>query len=59
MAWFERLYRFVIDLRARARALVEPVKLWIRKLLRAGGDNWSRRTLRLIQRFRKSVRAAR
>jgi hypothetical protein len=59
MAWFERLYRFVIDLRARARALVEPVKLWIRKLLRAGGDNWSRRTLRLIQRFRQSVRAAR
>src|SRR5215813_5182787 len=26
MAWFERLYEFVMDVRARAKALVEPVK---------------------------------
>src|SRR6201747_2626108 len=26
MAWFERLYDFVIDLRAKANALVDPIK---------------------------------
>jgi hypothetical protein len=59
MDWFEALYKFVIDLRARATALVEPIKLRIVKALRGDGEGWSSRTLRLIQRFRKSVHEAR
>jgi hypothetical protein len=58
MTWFEKLYEFVLELRARAAALVDPIKARIREVLR-GGDGWSGRTLRLIQRFRKSVREAR
>lgn len=59
MAWFEKLYEFVIALRAKANALVEPIKQRIRYALRGDGDGWSSRTLRLIQRFRKSVHEAR
>ena len=59
MEWFETLYDFVIALRAKARALVDPIKLRIRDALRGDGDGWSSRTLRLIQRFRKSVHEAR
>lgn len=57
MAWFEKLYEFVLELRAKATALVEPVKQRIREIFR--GDGWSSRMLRLIQRFRKSVHEAR
>jgi hypothetical protein len=57
MQWFENLYEFVIALRAKAAALVNPVKLRIKEVL--GGAGWSSRTLRLIQRFRKSVHEAR
>jgi hypothetical protein len=59
MAWFERLYQFILALRARAAALVDPVKARIVELLRGDGGGWSARTLRLIQRFRRSVHAAR
>jgi len=59
MAWFERIYEFLLSVRARATALVEPIKQRIRDLLRGSGEGWSSRTLRLIQRFRKSVREAR
>jgi hypothetical protein len=59
MDWFETLYEFVIDLRAKATALVEPVKSRIRDALRGDGSGWSSRMLRLIQRFRKSVHEAR
>jgi hypothetical protein len=59
MAWFESLYEFVIGLRAKANALVDPIKQRIREALRGNGDGWSSRTLRLIQRFRKSVHEAR
>src|SRR5277367_2733687 len=59
MRWFEALYDFIIDLRAKANALVEPVKRRILEILRGDGDGWSSRMLRLIQRFRKSVREAR
>jgi len=58
MGWFEKLYDFIIALRAKARELVDPVKARITDIL-SGGEGWSARTLRLIQRFRKSVRAAR
>jgi hypothetical protein len=59
MRWFETLYGFVIALRSKARALVEPIKQRIREVLRGDGDGWSARMLRLIQRFRKSVQQAR
>jgi hypothetical protein len=59
MAWFEKLYGFVMMLRTKAAAVVEPLKLRIKEILRGDGDGWSSRTLRLIQRFRKSVHEAR
>ena len=59
MAWFEKLYESVIALRARATALVNPIKQRIIEILRGDGGGWSSRWLRLIQRFRKSVHEAR
>jgi hypothetical protein len=59
MAWFKRLYEFVMSLRRKATALVEPIKLRLREMLRGDGGGWSARMLRLIQRFRKSVHEAR
>src|SRR5580704_3320742 len=59
MNWFERLYEFVMELRTKAHAMVDPVKVRILDLLRGDGDRWSSRALRLIQRFRKGVREAR
>ena len=59
MAWFEKLYEFVIALRAKAKALVDPIKQRIIHVLRGNGEGWSSRMLRLIQRFRKSVHEAR
>jgi hypothetical protein len=59
MGWFERLYEFVLTLRAKAKELVDPVKRRILEVLRGNGDRWSSRMLRLIQRFRKSVHEAR
>ena len=59
MAWFNRLYELVLKLRARAAELVEPIKQRIKDIIRGNGEGWSSRTLRLIQRFRKSVHEAR
>jgi hypothetical protein len=59
MGWFERLYEFVVSLRAKAAALVDPIKRRILEIMRGDGGGWSSRMLRLIQRFRKSVREAR
>jgi hypothetical protein len=59
MAWFEKLYEFVVSLRAKAMALVDPIKQRIMDVLRGNGEGWSSRMLRLIQRFRKSVHEAR
>jgi hypothetical protein len=59
LAWFEKLYEFIMELRARAAALVAPVKQRIIEALRGDGSGWSSRMLRLIQRFRKSVHEAR
>jgi len=59
MAWFRKLYEFIMAMRAKAAALVQPIKQRIREILRGNGDGWSSRTLRLIQRFRKSVHEAR
>jgi hypothetical protein len=59
MGWFEKLYEFVLALRAKANALVDPVKRRILENLRGDGDGWSSRMLRLVQRFRKRVQQAR
>ena len=59
MQWFETLYEFVLGLRAKAAALVNPIKMRIVEALRGDGGGWSSRMLRLIQRFRKSVHEAR
>jgi hypothetical protein len=63
MAWFEKLYESVLALRAKANALVDPIKARIKARIKAmlsgTGEGWSARTLRLIQRFRKSVHQAR
>jgi hypothetical protein len=59
MRWFEKLYDFIMMIRARAKAMVEPIKARIRDIIAGEGDGWSARTLRLIQRFRRSVHEAR
>src|SRR6188472_1522204 len=41
MAWFERLYEFILAIRAKAAELVDPVKQRIRDMLRGDGDGWS------------------
>jgi len=57
MRWFAWLYEFVMMLRAKAAALVDPIKARIRELIGGNGDGWSSRFLRLIMRFRRSVQA--
>ncbi len=59
MKWFRKTYHFILVLRARAAALVNPIKQRIREILRGDGNGWSSRTLRMIQRFRRSVHQAR
>jgi hypothetical protein len=59
MRWFEAVYDFIMMLREKAKALVAPIKQRIRDMLRGDGEGWSARTLRLIQRFRRSVHEAR
>jgi hypothetical protein len=59
MEWFEKVYRFVVALRAKATALVEPIMSQIKDALSANGVGWLSRMLRLIQRFRMCVREAR
>ncbi len=59
MGWFNKIYQSIMMLRAKAAALVEPVKRRIRDMLRGDGEGWSARMLRLIQRLRKSVHEAR
>ena len=59
MHWFERLYELMLKLRGKAAEIVDPVKRRIKDIVRGNGEGWSSRTLRLIQRFRKSVHEAR
>ena len=59
MAWFHRLYDFIIGLRGQALVLVDPIMSRIRDVLQSSGAGWSSRMLRLVQRFRKRVREAR
>ena len=57
MAWFAKLYEFVIALRAKARELVTPIMSQLKEAVGGGGE--SSRILRLIQRFRKRVHEVR
>jgi hypothetical protein len=57
MAWFEKLYDWVMMLRARAHAIIDPVKLRIKAAISAARG--SSRLLRMIQQFRKRVHEAR
>jgi len=59
MAWFQKLYDFVMAVRAKAHAIVDPIKLRIKEAMRADRRGWSARLLRMIQHFRKRVHAAR
>jgi hypothetical protein len=59
MAWFEKLYGWLIAMRDKARAIVEPIKLRIREAMAGSGSGWPSRLLRMIQHFRKRVHAAR
>jgi hypothetical protein len=59
MGWFKKIYQFIRMLRAKAAALVEPVKRRIAEMLRGDGTGWSARMMRLIQRFRRRVHEAR
>src|SRR5215471_6297601 len=43
MSWFEKLYEFILTLRAKAKALVDPLKIRIVELLRGDGEGWSSR----------------
>ena len=59
MAWFEKLYGWLIAMREKARAIVEPIKLRIREAMAGSGSGWLPRLLRSIRQFRKRVQAAR
>jgi hypothetical protein len=59
MAWFKNIYEFILAMRAKAAALVYPIKQRIREIVRGDGDSWSSRMLRTIARFRRSVHEAR
>src|SRR6202000_3175916 len=41
MGWFVKLYDFIMGLRAKAKALVDPVKARIVEMLGGGGEGWS------------------
>ena len=38
MGWFKNVYEFIVAMRARAAALVQPIKLRIQEILRGDGD---------------------
>jgi hypothetical protein len=59
MAWFKKLYDWVMALRAKAHAIIDPIKLRIKEAMGADGGGWSSRLLRMVQQFRKRVREAR
>lgn len=56
MDWFRKLFEFVLDLRARANAIVAPLKLaigeWIRRLRGPSSSSF-------VQRLRRRIHASR
>jgi hypothetical protein len=59
MAWFEKLYGWVMALRSKAHAVVDPIILRIKEAMGADRGGWSSRLLRMVQQFRKRVHEAR
>jgi hypothetical protein len=59
MAWFQKLYDWVMMLRTTAHAIIDPIKLRIKEAMGADRPGWPSRLLRMIQHFRKRVHAAR
>jgi hypothetical protein len=59
MVWFQKLYDWVMAVRAKAHAIVDPIELRIKEAMGADRRGWSARLLRMIQHFRKRVHAAR
>jgi hypothetical protein len=59
MAWFEKMYGWVMAMRARAREIVDPIIRRIKDAMGADRGGWSSRLLRMVQHFRKRVREAR
>jgi hypothetical protein len=59
MAWFKKLYGWVMGMRTRAREIVDPIIVRIKDAMGADRGGWSSRLLRMVQHFRKRVREAR
>lgn len=63
LRWFAAVYRFVVELRAKAHAIVAPIMAQIRakatELLNSSGNGWAQRTLRRIGALRRRVRETR
>ena len=59
LAWFRRLYDWVIWLLAKAHALTDPVKRRVKLWLRIISPKRASRTLRLFRRIRRRMQAAR
>lgn len=59
MRWFRKLYAFVLECRARAYALVDPIRQRARALLQSLRSDSSSRWWRIIQRLRRRAQSAR
>ncbi len=59
MAWFEKLYDWVLAMRTKAHDIVDPIILRIKEAMGADRGGWSSRLMRMIQHFRKRVHEAR
>ncbi len=57
MAWFQKLYDWVMAVRAKAHAIVDPIRLRIKQAM--GAARGSSRLLRMIQHLRKRAHEAR
>ena len=57
MAWFRRLYEFILDIRSRASELVAPVTARIKAMAAVFRSGSSSRWLRVIQRMRSRAHA--
>jgi hypothetical protein len=58
LAWFRRLYGWVMGALARAHALVDPVKRRIKTWFHIFAPKRARRTLRLLLRIRRRMQAS-
>jgi len=58
LAWFRRLYEFVLLIKARAHELVDPIKHRIRQRMRLLMPSRSKRAFRLLARIRRRMHLA-